>query len=311
MERLDFVLPDFVRMKWVSEGARDVWETRFERISRAWLEIEWRSTLTSLRRCCVTLVSPADLVGCAGRWAAAGLSLLPVDTQALSNYFGPSSAGSPSGAPFAYRTVVGLPLQVLEFKRALDAGDDETIGRLLGCPPCCRRLLRRAWVEQGLTDATWPMAAQTVPSPEDAVQIDVRGGAPVTNVLWRSIGIRAVPHLPCAFECRSSIDLGARLMEVGLQAGFGVEMSWLEEVLSWPVEWSALHGIAEIKTPILSITTRTDATPKKYVVRVLGEKYPDQGATGLAFPYRAPPSPLTRAALTRKTRDGLQEERDH
>jgi hypothetical protein len=59
-------------------------------------------------------------------------------------------------------------------------------------------------------------------------------------------------------------------------------------VLSWPVEWSGLHGIAEIKTPVLKISARTDATAEKYTVRWSGTGYPDEGATGLRFPYRAP-----------------------
>ena len=31
------------------------------------------------------------------------------------------------------------------------------------------------------------------------------------------------------------------------------------EILSWPVEWSVLHGIAEIKTPIFRVISRSDA----------------------------------------------------
>ena len=54
------------------------------------------------------------------------------------------------------------------------------------------------------------------------------------------------------------------------------------------VEWSGLHGIAEIKTPVLKISARTDATAQKYTVRWSGTGYPDEGATGLRFPYRAP-----------------------
>jgi SAM-dependent methyltransferase len=69
-------------------------------------------------------------------------------------------------------------------------------------------------------------------------------------------------------------------------------MDWLLEILSWPVEWSALHGIAEIKTPVLKVCTRTDATPSKYVIRRQGEAYPAEGAQGLTFAYRMARRPL-------------------
>jgi hypothetical protein len=59
-------------------------------------------------------------------------------------------------------------------------------------------------------------------------------------------------------------------------------------MLRWPVEWSALHGIAEIKTPVVKISTRTDATPQKYTVRYLGDRYPEIGVQGLTFPYKQP-----------------------
>jgi len=41
VDRLDFVLPDFTRLSWVSEKAREIWEPRITRINAspfAWLQ---------------------------------------------------------------------------------------------------------------------------------------------------------------------------------------------------------------------------------------------------------------------------------
>src|SRR5262249_56063041 len=81
-------------------------------------------------------------------------------------------------------------------------------------------------------------------------------------------------------------------LAVGGESGSEEEMDWLLEVLDWPTEWSALHGIAEIRTPVLKIIPRTDATPHKYVVRWQGRNYPAEGAHGLGFPYRLSRPPL-------------------
>jgi hypothetical protein len=62
-------------------------------------------------------------------------------------------------------------------------------------------------------------------------------------------------------------------------------MDWLDEVLAWPVEWSALHGIAEIRTPIAKVAMQTDATASKYTIQYPGRGYPREGARGLVFPY--------------------------
>jgi SAM-dependent methyltransferase len=57
------------------------------------------------------------------------------------------------------------------------------------------------------------------------------------------------------------------------------------EVLSWPAEWSALHGIAEIRTPVFKLAVDTDATATSCVVRVRGSLWPDGAARGLRYPY--------------------------
>jgi len=55
---------------------------------------------------------------------------------------------------------------------------------------------------------------------------------------------------------------------------------------------------------VLKVSTRTDATPTEYVVRRAGEGYPDEGATGLAFPYRQPVT--LRIASSKGFRRGIE-----
>ena len=74
--------------------------------------------------------------------------------------------------------------------------------------------------------------------------------------------------------------------EFGRSLGYEAEMDTLAEMSSWPVEWSALHGYAEIKTPVMRVLSTTDTTPAKYVVRSLGDRYPSEGAMGLSFPWK-------------------------
>jgi hypothetical protein len=139
------------------------------------------------------------------------------------------------------------------------------------------------------------MAVDSVSTRGPDNQIEIIG-EPLANILWRWVGVRAVPHLPCRFNCALTVALGERLLEFGTRAGFESEMDHIRQILSWPLEWSALHGIAEVKTPVLKVSTRTDATARKYIVRWCGTSYPDEGARGLGFPYRTPKRvPLTRS----------------
>jgi hypothetical protein len=189
--------------------------------------------------------------------------------------------------PFVFRFAVGAPADVIAFKRAWDEDDQRTIGELLGYPGCCHEFFRTVWVEHAMVDTTWPMAVATAGPRANATTVEI-AGPPTANILWRWMGVRAVPHLPCRADCQPTAELGKRLLAVGRAAGFAEEMDWTEEILSWPVQWSALHGIAEVTTPVLKVSTRTDATARAYVVRRPGDRYPEEGATGLAFPYRTP-----------------------
>lgn len=161
------------------------------------------------------------------------------------------------------------------------------MGAFLGYPACCQNFFNDVWVGGAWIDTTWPMAcnggdARLV----DKDVLEVRGPL-FSNILLRWLGVRAVPHLPCSFSCEASAAWGGRWTDLGMELGFADEIGWLREMLEWPVEWSALHGIAEIKTPVVKTSARTTSTSSKLTVRRPGATYPESGATGLHFPFQA------------------------
>jgi hypothetical protein len=278
-------LPEFARISWVSDDARTVWEDRMRRITQAWLEIEWRAVGAGVRRCAIVRTAPAELVEQAPRWLKAGLTNLPLELIGDPALY--SSAATPvrAGEPFVVVLVVGSPADVGAFHEAWEAADQEQIGDLLGYPPCCREFFRRVWVDLRMTDTTWPMAVNSDACRESERVLEV-GGPPETNILWRWMGIRAVPHLPCSFDCEPTVALAHQLIDVARGCGYDREVDWMLQILDWSVQWSALHGIAEIKTPVLKVSARTDATAVEYRVRRPGRSRPEEAARGLDFPYR-------------------------
>jgi hypothetical protein len=306
-DRLSYVLPDFTRVSWVSDRARDVWEPRVSRIGAAWGEIEWQSIVKGVRRCALVSISPENLVARSAEWALDGLSTMPVAIAATSASYSSTSTTPRLGETFQYRVAVGSLTDIARLKRAMDAGDDATMGELLGFPDCCISFFRKAWVDEGCVDTTWAMAAASELSDAGDRVIDVRGDAPFqANILWRWMGVRAVPHLPCSFNCPATVDLANTLMALGRDLGYATEMEWLEDILNWPAAWSAMHGIAEVKTPVLKASTRTDATAREFVVRRVGRRVPAEAAAGLGFPFRAPDRPgLTYSLAFRRGLDAL------
>jgi hypothetical protein len=152
---------------------------------------------------------------------------------------------------------------------AMRKGDDNTVGELLGYPSCCRAFFARTW-GAGALDTTQQMAGD--------------GTGPIQcNILGRWLGVRFVMHLPCSWTCDATVRNAARWLDLWPM----VAHAWATEILSWPAQWSALHGIAEVSFPVCKLSTRT--TPGiKGIVRRPGIA-PAEGATGSQFPFTAPP----------------------
>jgi hypothetical protein len=269
-----------------------VWEPRVARVVRAWSSIEWLSVAEGVRECALLWIAPDVLPSFISMWQSARLSAIRLNTP--DTHFGGSSVGFPTSASGLICVAVGAPDRIELLRRGWIAGDNERLGALLGYPPCCRSFFHDVWVVQGCLDTTWAMAKNTSPiQGDDMVTIELPDNVPpLANILWRWLGVRAVPHLPCRLDCSHSISFAQQLLAVGHKAGFAEEVEWISEIVTWPVEWSALHGIAEIKSPLMKISTRTDATAGKCTVQWVGRRYPKEGAVGLKFPYQAPKRPM-------------------
>lgn len=243
-------MDDFTRVSWVSENARLIWQKSIAQASEAWLDLELQSVLDGVRANALVF----------GRERVLGSHL-------------------PFSEVYENRYAVGRQHQKLA--DAFAARDDMMVGALLGFPPCCQNFFTRVWGGGGL-DTTWEMSCK------DALDFDTVH--PVTgpiecNILGRWLGIRWVTHLPCSFNCDETRVLGHRMQHLMTRRNPGAANT-INAVLSWPVEWSALHGVAEIKYPVCKVSTRTTYTTTKQVVRRSGVVYPAEGATGVVFPYQ-------------------------
>lgn len=103
-----FVLPDFTRLAWVSERAREVWQPRIVDIGGAWSRIEWLSLVEGVRACSLTRMNPIDLPGQVAPLTHYGLGAVPLGLEGQSNR---SYSSTPStyrqGHPFVYPVVIG------------------------------------------------------------------------------------------------------------------------------------------------------------------------------------------------------------
>jgi len=83
-----------------------------------------------------------------------------------------------------------------------------------------------------------------------------------------AVGVRPSrnPHRPCSFNCQATQHLATAYDNLRAKVGSQPDQETLAEVLSWPVEWSSLHGIVEVKLPVLKLCYDGDATATLYKV---------------------------------------------
>jgi hypothetical protein len=238
------ILPDFTRFQWASPVERAWWLPLIQEAAAAYVELERLAVVHGVRFACWQNIHPDTLVSMT-QWARSrNLVCVPTNITRRANGYSNTADTIRPGDAYDYRCLFIHSSHYANFQ----FGTDDERGKLLGYPTCCRRHFAETW-SKGQVDSTWEQWQNTT------------GSFLHGNTLLRSMGIRAVSHMPCAFNCPESVSLAQDMMELGLDNGLQEPVRLLHEVMQWPIEWSRLFGIAEYVTPALKIVTRTDWTP--------------------------------------------------
>lgn len=269
-------MPEFVRTAWVSPALQAQWEPRLQLITRAWRELEVLAVAAGLRDVALLRRSPEALASDSSTWNRAGLSYRILGTEDAPTTYAARSKRATPGSAFVFVIAVWRGDRGADFVAHWNRSDSAAMGELLGYPRCCTVAFHSFWETEGLCDNTWQAAVGR--SVVSASHIHIAADGPwEARTTWRWLGVRLVPHLPCTFDCKDSLRLGRQFVALGNRLGFEPEVEWARELLMMPLRYSALHGIAEVRTPIVKFVTNTDATAREYVVEF---KAPEINAPG-------------------------------
>jgi hypothetical protein len=182
------------------------------------------------------------------------------------------------------RLVVGGEHITERYQKSWEKNEANVLDEIANVPLCCQRTHRQS-EQAGYHDAIWSLMLADQPPGEQEVDIHC---SPLMNILLMPLGISLLSYLPCDLHCQESLHLASSLLALGREAGLTETMDWLEEILSWSSEWSALHSIAELKTGILKVAYNTDFTPNKRTIRYHGPRQAADAVRGLSFAYYKP-----------------------
>lgn len=251
------------RVSWVSDAARSGWAPRIAAIARLAPELGLLAAAGDPARWIAARAAPEDVYPLMVRGLEMGLSVELCDSPP------PGAIDVPSRSTARW-VRIGSPRAMAE------------PGALVDMPVCCRQAHERPRREEPL-DPVWTWAGGTG-GEGDAVEIE---GSPLANTLLSALGLSLLPYRPCSFQCAASIERAARSVELGRRAGHGALLDEWIRILAWPIAWSALHGVAEIKTPVFKLIADAAPSARPLRVRWLGREIAADAARGLSFPYRS------------------------
>jgi hypothetical protein len=302
---------EFTRVQYSSPENKQKYSELLPRIQKVTGgELDLELTLAGIRRGFITVCSPDRYEAYKADIQSKGLYAIIIGKTAIS---GNSSYGAADtyreGDPYMYRVAVCRTKE--DQQRWLDRLDlsidaetiDRWMGELLGYPQCCIDNFITNWVTNNSIDPTFDQSKYTtgmeienrnVSNPEDKNEtitetwhISMPPTTPFeASTMLRWVGVRLVPHLPCSWECEHSIQMAKEVYEFRHQSMYKEEIETIYEMLQWPVEWSVMHGIAEIYTPCFRVFTRGDCTIDKYVVQKQSDYFPLNGSRGNRFPFK-------------------------
>jgi len=268
---LPFSLRPFRRLAWTSNGARQIWEPRIARLRQserdAWLLAVARG------------IAPGTLLT-VRRPDAAALAL-KAEAHSLGWH---AIAAAATGD--AVTLAVGTGDTASSIAHAVRVGDFDAVARDIGVADCCREADRERRAA-GIRDGMWNAAERTENRSLEGQRITLHGPPAHNHMLSRAFGCNLSERLPCAFDCPNV----GRVVKATADVENEVDpeaAAWRQEMLGWSMSWSALHGIAEVRTPVAKVIYATDATATRFDIHYVGTSVPSEGAIGLTFPLNEP-----------------------
>jgi len=158
----------------------------------------------------------------------------------------------------------------LNYRNAYESGNHDAQGEFLGFPLCCRQFF----------DWVWPDYYDPIGQIKDK-----DNPHPFSNPLLRYVGLRLSFHIPCSFHCEETIEIGRQRMELAKEIDADLA-KLLEALLSMPMSWDCLHGIAVIRTPIFYAITSSVPNATRQIVKLNGDFIPKESAKGICFPFK-------------------------
>jgi hypothetical protein len=296
-------IESFTSINFVSREAKEVWRPIIYDCAELVQELELLSVAEDQRKCAWRTVAVEDVHMLTIKCLKLGLNTYPIQNigswgQGFTHKTQPAIKGKPMST---YCIITKKIEYAQEYQAAFDKGDHKKQGELLGFPKCCTEFFIKNWPKY--FDPVWQCAynylqieakklilkinnkniLMDVNHPKNSFYFNY--SSCFSNPLLRYIGLRIGFHIPCSFNCDNSIKIAKERLSICKSQKDKDNSKLLILLLSMPMEWSLLHGIAKIKMPIFYLRTNSMPTEEKYIIRLYGDFIPREAMKGSEFPF--------------------------
>lgn len=276
----------FTKNNWKTARSRDNWAELFNSMQEAHREAEWRSIIDNStdRKAAIIHVNNFNREKWLKRVGEYDLHYRDIrfsqPYDGFSHKVRPADPNNPNRLTYAVVSDNPDIADKMEEAESEMAGHErhDIVGELLGFPSCCRDFFNEDWVDNDIRDPMYEISCNT----DDAEAVDgdrnhirIPDPNPGTCIMWRYFGIAFLTHMPCSWDCESSIDVARERYRIMAENGYEAEANAIHEWLDHPFTWSCYHGIAHIQnTHVASSTNSSNYLNEKKVT--WKDEYPVQ-----------------------------------
>jgi len=208
---------------WAGPKERALQAPRLDRLRRLAVSVDLALVAARAINATTLIVDLDALADPVAQASALGLVVVPLSARRMG-----------SGEGVRCTALVTTPDACDAVSGVVASGDVEAIARCFGFPDCCARALATA--RAAGVDPMLAMLART-----DGLVADA-------HLLVSALGMGALRHLPCTPDCSPTREAIGRFLATAraIDPSGG---TWLQQVGAWPVHWSSVGGIAEVRTP--------------------------------------------------------------
>jgi len=282
----DFEISPFTTVNYVSSEAKAIWKQIIQECSELTQRLELVSVAEGQRKCAWRTVAVSQIAQLTTACMALGLNVYPIHNIATwGDGFAHKVKPAVKNCPTSTYCIISKNIvDAQAFKNAHMSGNHPLQGEFLGFPKCCTEFFNKNWPEY--YDPIWQAAENTKGKKViDNETIEIEEPNAISNPILRYIGLRVGFHIPCSLGCAYTAAAGTKRLSLCKTKKDKDTAEILLALLSMPMEWSVLHGIALIKTPIFYVRANSLPATKKHTVKLMGKFIPKETMPGKNFPF--------------------------